>query len=85
MGKGLSFTDFDRGGCGERQSLAVPRVNAWQPASGSLSECVTATLGCRVFQFSEEKIINLSAEASACDALGFGVYYLLKVGCNVVL
>lgn len=72
-------------GTGEKQSLSVPRANPWQPALGSLSECVTATLEWNMFRFSEEKIIKMSAKASVYDILSFGVYYLLKVGCNVLL
>lgn len=72
---------FSYDGCAEEQSLAV---NPWQPL-GSCLECVIATLGWNVFQYSEEKTIKMSAKASRCDVLSFGVCYLLKGGCNVLL
>lgn len=46
---------------------------------------VTATLEWNVFQFSEEKLIQMSAPAPACDILSFGVSHLLEVGCNILL
>lgn len=45
--KGLSFMIFSHGGCGEKQSPSVPRVNRWQPASGSLSACGYSHTGAR--------------------------------------